>query len=302
MKRTSSYPEGEVFMVKKYQILGIGAGIFLLWPFLLADQTKSSQDSLTTILEKSAEYCRKLADSALYFVCQEKIHEEIYDFGGGGGAIAISTGGEGVTTYVGRPSRRKTTKNSFIYDYQLIKKEERVDETRALVEENGKKKDLKDEPLKTQRFISRKAVFGPVGFLGREWREVYDYKLVKQDKAEGRDAYVIEVKPKVPVEGKPNYGKLWVDKMDFSILKIEVEDQSLSGFDKLLEQAKSRGVKPAFNTVHEFGVVKNGLRFPSRTVFIEKYEGDSAVGFTQSKTEISYENYKFFTVETRVIY
>jgi hypothetical protein len=289
-------------MVKKNRVLSLGAGIFLLWSFLSADQTKSPQDSLTTILDKSAEYCRKLADSALYFVCQEKIREEIYDFRGGGGAIAISTDGGSATTYFSPSLRRKAVKNSYIYDYQLIKKEERVDETRTLVEENGKKKDLKDEPLKTQRFISRKAVFGPVGFLGREWREVYDYKLVKQDKAEGRDAYVIEVKPKVTVEGKPNYGKLWVDKTDFSVLKIEVEDQSLAGFEKVLEQAKSRGVKPAFNTVHEYGIVKNGLRFPSRTVFIEKYAGDSAVGFTQSKTEISYENYKFFTVETRVIY
>jgi hypothetical protein len=289
-------------MVKINRVLSLSAGIFLLWPCLFADQTKSSQDSLTTILDKSGEYCRKLADSALYFVCQERISEEIYEFRGGGGGIAISADGGVSTTYFARPSRRKTTKNSYIYDYQLMKKEERVDETRALVEENGKKKDVKDEPLKTQRFVSRKAVFGPVGFLGREWREVYNYKLIKQEKVEGREAYVIEAKPKVPVEGKPNYGKLWVDKMDFSVLKIEVEDQSLAGFEKVLEQAKSRGVKPAFNTIHEYGIVKNGLRFPSRTVFIEKYEGDSAVGFTQSKTEISYENYKFFTVETQVIY
>jgi hypothetical protein len=289
-------------MVKKSRILGLGIGIFLWWPCLFADQIKSPQDNLTTILEKSAAYCRKLADSALYFVCRERIQEEIYDYGGGRGSIVMSTGGEGTTTYVSRPSRRKTTKNSYLYDYQLTKKEERVDETRTLVEDKGQKKDLKDALLKTQRFISRKAVFGPVGFLGREWHEVYDYKLVKQDKAEGREAYVIEAKPKVPIEGKPNYGKIWVDKMDFSVLKIEVEDRSLTGFENILDMAKRLGVIPAFNTVHEYGIVKNGLRFPSQTVFIEKYAGDTGVGFTQSKSEISYENYRFFTVETRVVY
>jgi outer membrane lipoprotein-sorting protein len=289
-------------MLKKYRSLALGAVLFILCPCFLATQGKSAQDSLSTILDKSAEYCRKLAESALYFVCEEKISEEIYDLSGAGSAIMVMSDGQSVTTFSSAPLRRKTTKNSYVYDYQLTKKGDRIEETRTLVEENNRKKNLKDAPLKTQRFISRKAVFGPVGFLAGEWHEVYDYRLIKQDRVEGRDAYVIEAKPKVPIEGKPNYGKLWVDKKDFSVLKIEVEDQSLAGFEKIVDLAKRRGVKPAFTTVHEYGILKNGLRFPSRTHFNEKYAGDTAPGFTQSKTEISYANYRFFTVETRVIY
>jgi len=262
-----------------------------------------SRPEMAAILENCAEYCRKLANSALYFICEEKIEENIYEFRGGGVMVMGSGEGGGAATYETSPlMRRRAKKNSFVYDYQLTKKGEKIEETRTLIEENGKKKDLKDAPLKTQRFFSWKPVFGPVGFLGREWHEVYDYELLKQEKVEGRETYVIKVKPKVPIEGKPNYGKLWVDKKDFSVLKIEIEDESLAGFEKTMAAAKSRGLKPVLTTVHEYGILKNGLRFPSRTVFNEKYTGARASGYMQSKTVIAYENYRFFTVETKVEY
>jgi hypothetical protein len=261
-----------------------------------------SHPEMAVILQKCAEYCQKLASSAFYFVCQEKIKEDIYEFRSGGGVI-VTGGEEGAITYGTSPSfRRRAKKNSYVYDYQLVKKGEKVEETRTLLEENGRKKDLKNAPLKTQRFFSRKAVFGPVGFFGREWHDAYDYEFIKQDRVEGRETYVIKAKPKVPIEGKPNYGTLWVDKADSSVIKMEVEDQSLAGFEKILEVAKSRGLKPILTTVHEYGIIKNGLRFPSRTVFNEKYSGSRSSAFMQSKTEIIYENYRFFTVETKVEY
>ena len=264
--------------------------------------TAASRPDMTGILQNCAEYCRKLGNSALFFICQEKIKEDIYEFRNGG--TVVVKGGEGAAiTYGTAPSfRRRANRNSYVYDYQLVKKGESIEETRTLLEENGRKKDLKDAPLKTQRFFSRKAVFGPVGFFGREWHDVYDYEFIKQDRIDGRETYVIKAKPKVPIEGKPNYGTLWVDKADSSVIKMEVEDQSLAGFEKILEVAKSRGLKPILATVHEYGILKNGLRFPSRTVFNEKYSGSRSSGFTQSKTEIRYENYRFFTVETKVEY
>jgi len=264
--------------------------------------TASGRPDMTGILQNCAEYCRKLANSALFFICQEKIKEEIYEFRSGG--TVVVSGGEGeAITYGTAPSfRRRANRNSYVYDYQLVKKGETIEETRTLLEENGRNKDLKNAPLKTQRFFSRRAVFGPVGFFGREWHDVYDYEFIKQVRVDGRETYVIKAKPKVPIEGKPNYGTLWVDKTDSSVIKMEVEDQSLAGFEKILEVAKSRGLKPILTTVHEYGIIKNGLRFPSRTVFNEKYSGSRSSGFTQSKTEIRYEKYRFFTVETKVEY
>jgi hypothetical protein len=289
-------------MGRKCRFLGVAVIIIFLSPLVKAVEQKNSKDDLAAILVNCADYCRKLSSSALYFVCQEKIEEDIYEFRSGGVTVMVSgEGGEAVTYKTSPTMRRKATKNSFVYDYQLTKKGEKIEETRTLLEENGKKKDLKDAPLKTQRFYSRKAVFGPVGFLGREWHEVYDYELLKQEKVEGRATYVIEAKPKIPIEGKPNYGKLWVDKKDFSVLKIEVEDESLGGFEKILAAAKSQGLKPVLTTVHEYGILEKGLRFPSRTVFNEKYSGRTS-RYMQSRTVITYENYRFFTVETTVKY
>jgi TonB family protein len=257
---------------------------------------------MAAILQNCTEYCRKLANSALYFICEEKVNEDIYQLGSGG--YSITTNADGTTTYSPAITRRKPTKNSYVYDYQLIKKGENIEEKRTLLDENGQKQDLMSAPVKTQRFFSRKAVFGPVGFLGREWHEIYNYELLKRERVLGREAYVIKATPKIPIEGKPNYGKLWVDAKDYSILKIEVEAESLAGIEKIEEEAKSQGLKPIFTTVHEFAVVKNGLRFPSRTVFEEKYTGlkNSFTGRTQSKTEIIYGNYRFFTVETEVVF
>ncbi len=264
--------------------------------------TASSRPDMTDILQNCAEYCRKLANSALFFICREKIKEEIYEFRSGGTVVVSGGKGEAITYGTAPSFRRRANRNSYVYDYQLVKKGETIEETRTLLEENGRKKDLENAPLKTQRFFSRRAIFGPVGFFGREWHDVYDYEFIKQVRVDGRETYVIKAKPKVPIEGKPNYGTLWVDKTDSSVIKMEVEDQSLAGFEKILEVAKSRGLKPILTTVHEYGILKNGLRFPSRTVFNEKYSGSRSRGFTESKTEIRYEKYRFFTVETKVEY
>ncbi len=288
----------------RHKILSLIAGSVFLALGLPAEEEKLAKDDLTAILNRCAVYCQKLADSALYFVCQEKIDEEIYEFRSGG-IVVVTGGGQDTVTYGTSSSlRRRATKSSYVYDYQLLKKGERTEETRTLLEENGKKKDLKNAPLKTKRFFSWKPVFGPVGFLGREWHDVYNYELLKQEKVKGRETYVIKAKPKVPIEGKPNYGTLWVDKADSSVLKMEVEDQSLAGFEKVLEEAKSQGLKPVLTTVHEYGILKNGLRFPSRTVFNEKYSGAGfkTRGYTQSKTVIVYDHYRFFTVETKIEY
>ncbi|MCK4647085.1 MAG: hypothetical protein KAU46_12600 [Candidatus Aminicenantes bacterium] len=41
------------------------------------------------------------------------------------------------------------------------------------------------------------------------------------------------LKPKKLIPGKPNYGKVWVDKQDGSILKMEIEAESLAGYEKI---------------------------------------------------------------------
>jgi len=265
---------------------------------LLGFQKNSSQD-LDALLKKSAEYCEKVKNSALFYVCQERIKEEIvldFEFAVYRNLII-----------------NETKINKYVYDYQLIKKGNEIKENRTLIEENGKKRNEKNAQLKTRRFFSLRSVFGPVGFFGKEFQDSYDFRLIKKGNIKGIEAYIIEAIPKQKLGEKPNYGKLWVDKNDFSVIKIEIEQESLEGFEELEEKRKSLEkekkiiitkivLKPIFKTIHFYEVEKNGIRFPSKTEFNEVYVDPAweKRQITKSTTEIKYEDYKFFTVKTDV--
>lgn len=276
--------------MKKQKIL-VSVFIFIVFSSQIysqrANSNSTNQVELETILKKCAEYCNKIENSALYFVCSERIKEE----------IVINPEFELGTIKVFAEKER----NEYVYDYQLIKKGNDIKESRTLVEENGEKKKEKDAPLKTKRFFSLRSVFGPVGLLRKEFQESYDYKLSKEDKIEERKAYVIEAIPKKSLEEKPNYGKLWVDKEDFSVLKIEIAQDSLVDYESYVEELKKKGVRPVFTTVHYYRIEKKGIRFPSKTVFMEVY---SYMGKRSqlSRTVVEYTDYKFFTVEYEVKY
>lgn len=119
------------------------------------------------LMARIADYCGKLENAALHFFCREKIEEKLnrsrqliqmrvgnfdpFEEGPQGAwAGSISASGE---------------KNSFTYDYQVIRKEERIQERRILLEENGRA--LHDEAgyPKTNRFYINKAIYGPIGLL-----------------------------------------------------------------------------------------------------------------------------------------
>lgn len=245
---------------------------------------------LAEILEKTADYCDKLKRASLDFICREQIKEWVL-------AGKTWTGEKHLNRF------------ELLYEYQLVKSKDDITERRTLLEENGVKREEKNAPLKTQRFYSAKVVFGPTGFLSREWRDAYTYALLKEEKVDGRKAYVIEVRPKVKIEGKANFGKIWVDQADFSVLQIDIEQESLEGFETVAKQARDDGYKPLFTISHKFGIEKNGLRFPSQTVFNEVYTKRFQTDLSSwlprvnmSNTTILYTDYKFFTVDTDVKY
>jgi hypothetical protein len=54
---------------------------------------------------------------------------------------------------------------------------------------------------------------------------------------------------------------------------------------------------PRLTIVSEFSTEKNGIRFPSHLVVEEAYVSKSGHAFVRSKTDVSYTDFKFFTVE-----
>lgn len=257
-------------------------------------QEKRSKD-LEEILDKCAVYCERLANASLYFVCNERIEEEINEIN--------------LVGYSRRIDAKKVEGNTYVYDYQLMKKGNRIEEKRILLEENGKKKNEKNAQLKTRMFYSKRSVFGPVGLLARKNHDKYNYKIIDEKSVHGRKAAVIEATPKSEMRDMPNYGKIWVDKQDYSILKVEVAEESLVGLEQAKETSKLKST-PMISVTHYYDEVyktdeNQVIRFPSKTVFLyEKhlYKRGYREQVIVAKTQFIYDNYKFFTVDVDVKY
>lgn len=262
------------------------------WTSIKSNQNESKE--LSGLLDKCAVYCEMLANASLFFVCNERIEETKFE--------------HNFVRYNNRVPR-KVEENTYVYDYQLIKKGTKIEESRILLEENGKKMNEKDAQLKAQMFYSKRSVFGPVGLLIRKNHDKYNYKILDEETVSGRETVIIEAKPKTEMRDMPNYGKIWVDKKDYSILKIEVAEESLVGIEQV-RGVINIGIDPAISVTHFYDEVyktkKNQIiRFPSKTVFLyEKYLNIRRYNerVIERRTQYTYYNYRFFTVDVDVKY
>ncbi len=265
--------------MKKQRIL-ISAIIFIVLSSQIysqrANSNSTNQVELDTILKKCADYCENLDNVVLFFVCQEKIKEE----------IRLST------------HTAKKERNVYVYDYQLIRKENEINERRILLEENGQKKHEKNAQLKTKIFTFKNIIFGPIDLLSEHWQQYYNYRIVKEEKLKGEKSIVIEAIPKSSFKLDYLYGKIWVRKNDFSILKIEWKQQSIKNYEIVEKTAREIGAEPQIALIAEYGFEKNGIRFPSKLFIQEAFSSLGRRIFTRCKYTVIYDGYKFFTVET----
>lgn len=288
--------------MKKRRIL-ISVLVFIFFSTQIYSQRANSdsteQVELETILKKCAEYCEKLSNSALDFVCQEKVTEEIYRYSPELREQEAMTGHEEVEI---KGQAAEVDKNVYIYDYQLIRKENKIREKRTLLKENGKKKNEEDAQLKTKRFKHKHIISGPIGLLSEFWQEYYDYRIIKREKYKGDRVIVIEATPIPDMETDSLYGRIWIRESDFSILKIDWDQKSIKNYDLVEEEARRLNAKPVIKFHSEYAYEKNGIRFPSKYTVTETFTRQMGWKHTMSKTTVIYKDYKFFTVETEVKY
>lgn len=249
------------------------------------------------ILIKAEEYCRKLENAALYFVCRERIVETIYP--GRELNTATYTAKDRIKGDVGflftedAPSGDKL----FAYEYQLIRQAGRIRERRRLLEESDKTPvGGKDYP-RTRRFFIDRAVLGPVGLFGRESQSLFQYRILDEGMLDGKPVDVVEVKPNSASASRSVYGKAWVDKTTGAILKMEIEAESFSGYDRIAAEYNSQGFRPSVSFEIAYGYENGGLFFPSRIRLKESRYGVGVSGLT-----VDYDRYKFFSVGTEVKY
>jgi YHS domain-containing protein len=272
-------------------------------PASVSNVVLESQPQPKAVLQKAADYCRRLEEAALSFVCIERIKEtvsadnflmpfivrrwppEMRRIIAPDGTLALT-------------DNEYSTRDEYVYDYQLIHREGQVVERRIFME-GGEGHENEGSPRQElRRIYFSKPIFAPIGLLSPDFQPLYDYSGIKEDAVDGRESWVLDIKPRKVTPGKPNYGKAWVDKQNGSILKMEIDAESIEGFQRLREDYVDRGIKPVFSIETLFGFEKKGLRYPSRMAIEEAYS-DPKNGRTRvSRTTVDYEHYKFFIVET----
>jgi len=254
-------------------------------------QDPAAANPLPRILEKTKEYCQRLSSASLDFICRERIDERQFS-----PPLQIFSN-------MATPSRRHVTSVSLEYDYQLIRKGESVEEKRVLLRENKQRRNEPDAVLKTQLYKHKYLVFGPVGLLGEYWQPKHAYAYLGEEDVDGEKAFLVEASPWGSPEPNLLYGKVWVRKKDFAVVRIEWDQRSLGNYDLVLQMAKAIGhqAEPRISIVGHYGVEKNGIRFLDRLTIHEDYDSGRGV-FRASETTVLYKEYRFFIVETEVRY
>jgi hypothetical protein len=258
---------------------------------------------LPVLLDKLTAYARRLENVALDFVFREEIGEKIdytLDAVASSPLMDVWSYGPGSGIMV-RGQRIKISKNAYIYDYQCIRKDRIIKESRTLLEENKTKKNEPSARLKTAIFVYGNAMLGPVGVFAERFRPLYTYKLAGRDMIDKKPVVIVEA---VPADENTKlrtlYGKAWVDPATADILKIEWSEKRVGRFDIFQERAERYKLKPRITIRSELKIVENGIRFPNVLFLEEAYVNGRGRASVRSETTVTYKDFKFFTVEVEV--
>ena len=266
-----------------------------------APSQASAEDTalLKQVMQKTGDYCERLKAVALDFICHENILENTYFYNKKSSYRRSDVAGEMI--YSTQLQLRRVQDKSYVYDYQMIRKEEEQYEKRDLLEENGKKKEKKDAKLELQRYFAQYLVYGPVGFLSHYWQPYFNYAVVGREVLDGRATLVITAAPTEEREENYSFGKIWVDASDFSVLKIEWDPRSIPGYSEELDSSIGN-LKREITWSVTYGIEKNGIRFPSHQKLEEILINHTGNRSPKYEVSISYDQYQFFIVETQIKY
>ncbi len=268
------------------------------------EPSASPDEELQQVLLRCTEYSLKLSESALDYVCHEKISEKCKK------VEELELG----LTLAGSPdlgpnelmkAEQKilrlggADKHVYLYDYQLIRRKGTVEEKQILMEKDGKSAKPEELPQEIKPSHALMPILGPIQVFGIEHRSKFSFRLADNNEIDEKWAHVLEFCLRPGQTGDIRRGRIWIDKSDFRIVKAEIETDFLEGYEEIFEECQRHYLKPHFRSTHYYEIDKNGLLFPSRSEIRIDYSGLlTAKKDLKSEVEITYRNYKFFTVET----
>ncbi len=274
-------------------------------------QTLSAEE-MNHLLQGAADYCQRLKQSAFHFYCQEKIvetripllkkgkkdltiEEASESTGPGYGIVRAPT--PGVYTQV----------KSYLFGYRLIKYSNKINEERDWISSSDNVKVQRGQVVQTNAFFSEKAVFAPITILDSTRQDWYNFQFIRFDERKGRLVAVIESLPKDPGKTAAIYGTLWIDREDFSLVRIEANPESIRNYGLLKNLALKLGTRLHLSLEIDFDLEHEGIRFPTKISFLEKYKGGHLIsknqgpkGWERTLTQFIYSDYQFFSVQTDV--
>ncbi|MCK4888349.1 MAG: hypothetical protein KAS97_00375, partial [Candidatus Aminicenantes bacterium] len=272
------------------------------------------KSKLRKTLLGTADYCRKLENAAFHFICKEDIQEDLKVI-----RRALTNRRETFNPQTGvmvrsrdpgsspRRSRLSKLRHKYIYDYQLIFDKGKIIEQRKQIKGKKRKNSGGSVSLSAESFLSKKIVLTPISILGIMNQGRYKFRYVKNEKVDGTETVLIEVFPRKLDQVDSIYGKIWIDTADNSIMKIEVNPVSIGGFTSLMKLSSDLGSILDVKCVINFGLKKDGIRFPTRVRIRELYHGGDFLKrimrintWEKSRVTYKYLDYKFFNVDTEV--
>lgn len=288
-------------MKKRITLLSILLFIISVQIYSQLDNSKNSdQAQLELILKKCAEYCERVKSIAMFYVCQEEIKESTNFYRT---TNTLRTTPYGITEMVpgGALKLKRTRKSSFLYNYQLINKEEKLHEQRTLLKKNNRKKQLEDAELEV-RFNAKYLVYGPVGFLSRYWQNFFSYEIIGQESLGEIQATIIRASPKPNNKDNWNFAKIWINEKDKSILQIEWGSGSIDDFGGKNIASMSGDFRTDTIVRATYLIEKNGVRFPSLQLIQEFLVSESGKRYLRHEMTTVFNDYKFFIVDTEIKY
>lgn len=251
---------------------------------------------LQEILRSTGEYCERVKQIALHYICQENIIDIENFFQGASRALGMQREEKAFDI-------RRVKRRAYRYDYQLIRKGDDLLEQRVMLEKNGKKKRQENADLSHLKYYSQYLIFGPVGFLSLYWQDRFIYSMIGEDTLDGEPVFIIQADPTEVRLDNHSIGRIWVNK-DFQVVRLEWEPASIQGYEDEILISKLGPFQKKVVWIVDYSVEKNGVRFPSRQLIQEIFFRSSKNGFQQKavkrETRFEYDAYKFFIVETDV--
>lgn len=290
---------------------GVLAVLFLIANPHARARTQSGSEKpfdLAVFLKTAADYCGRLESVALHFTCREEIGEKLdltRDIENPPLPTTNWAAGPGGFTSKGATILSRSTaryRHSLLYDYQCIRDfKGDIRDTRTLLEENGKKKNIPAAKLATVNFSYGRSLLAPTGLFAERFQGDFNYVVRGREKLGRIPVVIVEAKPRPDVPVSQNlFGKAWVDPATNEILKIEWDESRVGRYEIFRERGEKYKLKPKITVITDFSVAKNGLRFPTKAFYEEAYLNERGRKFVRSETAVEYSGFKFFTVDVEI--